>query len=285
MAQFNDALQRARDALGPVLASLQSNPALGTAILALVCLLLLLLVLVQARRIGRLGRRLDRLAGHFDDGTNGSTLEADLDAVDRLGRDLRGLAARTGALEAGGAGHIQHFGLVRFNAFDDTGGNQSFALALLDDGGDGLIVSSLHSRSSSRLYAKALRGGRSDMALSAEETEAVEQARRGGGSEARRALTDSRGPGGPSRGVPGIGGVTGAGGEQARAVVPPPPARTAQTSVLRQARPAASARSDEADASDEADEPMEAGFLERRLRGQPSSSAGRRSLWEDRPGS
>jgi len=62
---------------------------------------------------------------------------------------------------------------VRFNTFEDTGGNQSFALALVDPAGNGVVVNSLHARNQTRLYAKALRAGIADGALSAEETEAL----------------------------------------------------------------------------------------------------------------
>ena len=69
-------------------------------------------------------------------------------------------------LEAAGRRAIQRVGLVRFNPFEDTGGNQSFALALTDATGNGFVVSSLHSRTGTRVYAKAITGGRSDGALS-----------------------------------------------------------------------------------------------------------------------
>ena len=75
---------------------------------------------------------------------------------------------------------FQRIGLVRFNPFEDTGGNQSFALALLDANGDGIVFSSLHSRTGTRVYAKAVNGGRSETALSDEETQAVRDAMAGG---------------------------------------------------------------------------------------------------------
>jgi hypothetical protein len=76
-------------------------------------------------------------------------------------------------MEAAGRRAIQRIGLVRFNPFEDTGGNQSFALALTDAAGNGFVVSSLHTRTGTRVYAKAIADGRSDGALSAEETEAL----------------------------------------------------------------------------------------------------------------
>jgi Protein of unknown function (DUF4446) len=76
-------------------------------------------------------------------------------------------------LEAGARRAIQRVGLVRFNPFEDTGGNQSFAVALTDAAGTGVVVSSLHARTGTRVYAKAVNDGRSDAALSDEEREAL----------------------------------------------------------------------------------------------------------------
>jgi hypothetical protein len=86
------------------------------------------------------------------------------------------LATRTGALEATALRTFQRVGLVRYNPFEETGGNQSFALALLDAEGNGWVLSSLHARTGTRVYAKAIRGGRSDAGLSEEETAAIRQA-------------------------------------------------------------------------------------------------------------
>lgn len=93
-----------------------------------------------------------------------------------MARELDELAARSAVVEAAVRRSIQRVGLVRFNPFEDTGGNQSFALALLDAGGTGVIVSSLHSRTGTRVYAKSITAGRSDGALSEEESAALRQA-------------------------------------------------------------------------------------------------------------
>lgn len=71
---------------------------------------------------------------------------------------------------------IRHVGLVRFSPFHDTGGDQSFALALLDGLGDGVVVTGLHSRTDSRLYAKPIQRGSSEYALTPEEREAMDRA-------------------------------------------------------------------------------------------------------------
>jgi len=73
--------------------------------------------------------------------------------------------------------HLQNVGFVRFNPFTNTGGNQSFALALLDEKGTGIVINSLHSRETTRLYAKKIIKQKSvGVSLSTEEKEAIKQA-------------------------------------------------------------------------------------------------------------
>jgi len=72
--------------------------------------------------------------------------------------------------------HLQHVNLVRFNAFADTGSDLSFSLALLDAGGNGVVLTSLYGRDESRIYAKPIRGSSSSYALSSEEKLAISRA-------------------------------------------------------------------------------------------------------------
>lgn len=118
-----------------------------------------------AARAGALQRRLEQLAARLE------VLERDVDARQDAGEGRSAL----GAVPRGTAS-ISRIGLVRFDAFDDTGGAQSFALALLDDDGDGVVLSSLHSRPTTRLYVKAIRRGVADAPLSGEEERALRDA-------------------------------------------------------------------------------------------------------------
>lgn len=72
--------------------------------------------------------------------------------------------------------HLRKIGLVRFNPFVGTGGNQSFSLAILDGQDTGLVITSLHSREGTRLYTKSVKGGKSDGELSNEEQRALKTA-------------------------------------------------------------------------------------------------------------
>lgn len=71
---------------------------------------------------------------------------------------------------------LRRWSLVRFNPFSDTGGEQSFVIALLNDSGDGLIITSLHGRGVARLYTKKVVRGIADQELSSEEKSALAQA-------------------------------------------------------------------------------------------------------------
>lgn len=72
---------------------------------------------------------------------------------------------------------LQHVGVIRFNPYHDTGGDYSFAVALLDAGGDGVLVTGLYHRDRCRVYAKPVAGWTSKYTLTEEEVEAVERAR------------------------------------------------------------------------------------------------------------
>jgi hypothetical protein len=154
---------------------------------AILALVLALAVLAVALRLRRLGRRLDGLTRGETGASLERVLDAHLDTVARARRDVDELEERAAALESALRRSFQRVGLVRYNPFEDTGGNQSFALALLDGNADGIVVSSLHARAGTRVYAKALSGGRADGPLSDEESEALRRALGATGAGAARA--------------------------------------------------------------------------------------------------
>jgi hypothetical protein len=113
------------------------------------------------RRIAQLARRLE-------------LVESEMDT--ERSRDGPGAGGETaGTLRTAGVA-LSHVGLVRFDAFEDAGGAQSFALALIDDDGDGIVLTSLHSRQTTRLFVKGIRRGVADLPLSIEEDRAMRNA-------------------------------------------------------------------------------------------------------------
>ena len=94
------------------------------------------------------------------------SLSERVDALNKLHHELEHLSQRT----------LQKVAVIRYNPFADTGGDQSFAIALLDSLGNGVVVSSLHSRTDTRVFAKPVQSGRSKFQLSDEEQDAIKKA-------------------------------------------------------------------------------------------------------------
>jgi hypothetical protein len=97
--------------------------------------------------------------------------------ADALPEDVVGLRQEVAALRAEAAGSFRHLGIVRYDAFSDTGGRLSWSVALLDDSGGGVVMTAIHGRSEARSYAKSISGWTSEQPLSPEEEQAVAAAR------------------------------------------------------------------------------------------------------------
>jgi hypothetical protein len=97
--------------------------------------------------------------------------------ADALPEDVLGLRQEVAALRAEAGDALRHLAVVRYDAFGDMGGHLSWSLALLDDAGNGVVLTSIHGRSDARTYAKNVAGWSSQQQLSPEEEEAVAHAR------------------------------------------------------------------------------------------------------------
>ncbi|MBM9458694.1 DUF4446 family protein [Nocardioides sp. zg-536] len=94
-----------------------------------------------------------------------------------LPADAAGLRGEVAALRAEARGALRHLAVVRYDAFEEMGGRLSWSLALLDDTGDGVVLTSIRGRNEARTYAKSVSGWSSEQELSPEESEAVAHAR------------------------------------------------------------------------------------------------------------
>ncbi|ANH37828.1 hypothetical protein I601_1389 [Nocardioides dokdonensis FR1436] len=97
--------------------------------------------------------------------------------ADALPEDVVGLRREVAALRAEAGDALRHLAVVRYDAFGDMGGHLSWSVALLDDGGNGVVLTSIHGRSEARTYAKSVTGWSCEQQLSPEEEEAVGAAR------------------------------------------------------------------------------------------------------------
>ena len=99
------------------------------------------------------------------------------EGVDALPEDVHGLRQEVAALKAESADALRHLSVVRYDAFGDVGGHLSWSLAVLDDAGHGVVLTSIHGRSEARTYAKSISSWSCEQQLSPEEEEAIEHAR------------------------------------------------------------------------------------------------------------
>jgi hypothetical protein len=98
-------------------------------------------------------------------------------AADALPADVLGLRREVAALAAESKQALRHLAVVRYDAFGDMGGHLSWSLALLDDAGNGVVLTSIHGRSDARTYAKSIASWTCEQQLSPEEDEAIRHAR------------------------------------------------------------------------------------------------------------
>jgi len=99
--------------------------------------------------------------------------------VERLRKDVESTKSQVESLRIDLSDSIRHVAVVRYDAFNDMGGRMSFSAAMLDDAGDGLVISSINARTETRTYAKGVKAGASDAILSPEEEQAIGYAQRG----------------------------------------------------------------------------------------------------------
>ena len=123
-----------------------------------------LLLSVAALAVALVNRRTNARSGSRADASN-------------LPEDPRALRQEVAALRAENAQALRHVAVIRYDAFTDTGGQLSWSLALLDDSGGGVLVTSIQGRNESRTYAKNVAGWASESQLSPEEEDAISQAR------------------------------------------------------------------------------------------------------------
>lgn len=146
---------------------------IGMVVLLLILLIVIIMLIVQMNKLKKLKRRLDA----FVLGKDGSSLEQDIVALFEDNKHLKEISAdnkkdiRT--LFKNMESTYQKMGLVKYDAFNQMGGQLSFCLALLDERNNGFLMNSVHSTEGCYSYTKEIRAGESDISLGTEEAEAL----------------------------------------------------------------------------------------------------------------
>jgi hypothetical protein len=146
---------------------------IGILVLLAAVIVLFILLIVQTNRVRNLKRRLDK----FLLGKDGASLEQDIigifednkflrNTAEKNQKDIRTLYKRMESV-------YQKMGLVKYDAFQQMGGQLSFSLALLDENNNGFIINSVHSTEGCYSYTKEIKNGESSISLGTEEAEAL----------------------------------------------------------------------------------------------------------------
>lgn len=151
---------------------------IGLLLLALLLLLFVGFWIAAWVRIGRLKRRLERFVKSAGIPDLESAITTMYDKAEESLELSQKTASRVNALEQQLSLTGWKIGILRYNAYGEIGNDLSFSIAMVNEKLDGVVISSLHSRDESRVYAKPLKSGVSDYLLTPEEKEAINQANR-----------------------------------------------------------------------------------------------------------
>lgn len=146
-------------------------------IISTISLLLLIGLIINYRKISKLNKRYKEFMQKLG---NGKNIEEDLEnymyRVERVEKQSAEAMNYCKNLDNDISRCIQKIGIVRYNAFKDTGSDLSFAVALLDEKNNGVVFNGIYSREMSNIYAKPVENGKSSYTVSNEEQMAIDKA-------------------------------------------------------------------------------------------------------------
>ena len=151
----------------------------NTVLMILACINVILLIgfIVAILKISNMSKKYKNFMLKIG---NGKNIEEDLEnymyRVERVEKENAEIKSFIQTMDKDIEKCIQKVGIVRYNAFKDTGSDLSFALALLDEHNDGVVLNGIYSREISNIYAKPVKDGKSSYTVSEEEQEAIKKA-------------------------------------------------------------------------------------------------------------
>ena len=159
-----------------ILAWLEENLAVVTLVIIGLLVLALIVLVANISKLQRLMTRYRQLMRGMTGANLEQLLENSLRELSEMSREQIQLKEKVTELSVQSQSSLQSVGMVRFDAFSDTGGQQSFSLAVADRDGNGFVLTNLHGRDESYFYAKSLVNWRSRYALTKEEEQAIKEA-------------------------------------------------------------------------------------------------------------
>ena len=159
------------------LTNLLQNPYF-VGIVIVINILLFILYFMNVNKLNKLRKAYSSFMNRLGNGSNlDEMMKQYIRKVEDVERENKELRKYCQEIEQNGKSHIQKIGMVRYNAFKDTGSDLSFTLALLDDEDNGVVLNGIYSFEASNIYAKPIKKGQSSYVLSEEEKIAIDKAR------------------------------------------------------------------------------------------------------------
>jgi len=147
--------------------------------LILFCIVLLILLIRSMRKLKKMNAKYSKF---MKDAVSGGNLDSVIDSLidndDAMMIKTREMSQQIAALKKTVSYCGQKISIVRYNAFADVGSDQSFSIAVLDERDNGVTITGIYARESSSIYAKPIQEGKSNYALSVEESQAIEKAKK-----------------------------------------------------------------------------------------------------------
>lgn len=146
-------------------------------IILVINILLLLLYILSNVKLKKLRKSYSDFMAKLGKGENiDEVMRQYVQKVEKIEEENKEIEKYCETLKNKVEGCIFKIGLIRYNAFKDTGSNLSFAVAMLNENNDGIVLNGIYSRDSSNIYCKTVKNGTSEYAISEEEKEAIEKA-------------------------------------------------------------------------------------------------------------
>lgn len=145
--------------------------------LIIVILILFILYISNMVKLSKLRKSYKEFMKRLGNGNNvEEMLKKYMQSVDKVEKENKELENYCKEIDKNMGKCLQKIGMVRYNAFQDTGSDLSFTLALLDEDNSGVVLNGIYSREMSNIYAKPVENGKSPNTLSEEEKEAIKKA-------------------------------------------------------------------------------------------------------------
>jgi len=147
---------------------------LGIIIVNIILIILYVSSNLKLRKLNKEYRNFMKKVGKGDDLEE--NLKVYINKVEKVEKENKEIEDYCDSLNKEIAKTIKKVGIVRYNAFKDTGSDLSFALALLNENNDGVVLNGIYSREMSNIYAKPIKDGKSKYTISEQEQEAIDKA-------------------------------------------------------------------------------------------------------------